>query len=128
MNEERRAKGPRVAPDVFFYDVEQRIKSRIFFSLGSECRKRFLQSYPHADLSAISFQEFYEHCVLLFRKEKNYIIERLQIYNAVHDERESLEAFCLRLTGQAALCGWTIDQKKEKVRDVFIAKMRYKDV
>ena len=34
INEERRAKGPRVAPGVFFYKVEQRIKSRIFFSLG----------------------------------------------------------------------------------------------
>ena len=69
MNEERRAKGPRVAPGVYFYEVEQRIKFRLFFSLGSEARKTFLQSYPHADLSAISFQEFHEFCVLLFRKE-----------------------------------------------------------
>ena len=105
MNEERRAKGPRVAPGVFYYEVEQRIKSRLFFSLGSEGRKRFLQSYPHADLSAISFQEFHEFCVLLFKKEKNYIIERLQMYNAVHSDREGLEVFYLRLTGQAALCG-----------------------
>ena len=50
MNEERRAKGRRVAPGVFFYEVEQRIKPRLFFSLGSEGRKSFLQSYPHADL------------------------------------------------------------------------------
>ena len=99
MNEERRAKGPRVAPGVFYYEVEQRIKSRLFFSLGSEGRKRFLQSYPHADLSAISFREFHEFCVLLFRKEKNYIIERMQMYNAVHSDREGLEAFYLRLTG-----------------------------
>ena len=42
MNEERRAKGPRVAQGVYFYEVEQRIKSRLFFSLGSEGRKRFL--------------------------------------------------------------------------------------
>ena len=128
MNEERRAKGPRVAPGVFYYEVEQRIKSRLFFSLSSEGRKRFLQSYPHADLSAISFREFHEFCVLLFRKEKNYIIERMQMYNAVHSDREGLEAFYLRLTGQAALCGWTIDQEKEAVRDIFIAKMRYKDI
>ena len=100
MNEERRAKGPRVAPGVFYYEVEQRIKSRLFFSLGSEGRKRFLQSYPHADLSAISFREFHEFCVLLFRKEKNYIIERMQMYNAVHSDREGLEAFYLRLTSR----------------------------
>ena len=69
-----------------------------------------------------TFQEFHEFCVLLFRKEKNYVIERLQIYNAVHAERESLEAFYLRLTGQSALCGWTIDQEKEVVRDIFFCK------
>ena len=105
MNEERRARGPRVAPGAYYNEVEQQIKSRLFFSLCSEGRKRFLQSYPHADLSAISFQEFHEFSVLLFKKEKNYIIERLQMYNAVHTDRESLEAFYLRLTGQAALCG-----------------------
>ena len=99
MNEECRAKVSRVAPVVYFYEVEQQIKSRSFFSLGSKGRKRFLQSYPHADLSAISFQEFHESCVLLFRKDKNCIIERLQIFNAVHAKRESLEVFYLRLTG-----------------------------
>ena len=119
MNEERRAKGPRVAPGVFYYEVEQRIKSRLFFSHGSEGRKRFLQSYPHADLSAISFQEFHEFCLLLFTKEKIYIIERLQMYNAVHSDRHGLEAFFLRLTGQAALCGWTIDQEKRSCKRYF---------
>ena len=46
----------------------------------------------------------------------------------MHAERESLEAFYLRPTGQAALCVWTIDQEKEVVRDLFISKMRYKDI
>ena len=50
------------------------------------------------------------------------------MYNAVHTDRESFEAFYLRLTGQAALCGWSIDQEKEVFRDIFIAKMRYKDI
>ena len=50
------------------------------------------------------------------------------MYNAVHSNLEGLEAFYLRLTGQAALGGWSIDQEKEVVRDIFIAKMRYKDI
>ena len=50
------------------------------------------------------------------------------MYNAVHTDREGLESFYLRLTGQAALCGWSIDQEKEIVRGIFIAKMRYKDI
>ena len=33
MNEKRRAKGPRVEPGVYFYEVEQRIKSRLLFSV-----------------------------------------------------------------------------------------------
>ena len=104
------------------------MKYILFFPLGSEGRKRFLQIYPHADLNAITFKEFHDNCVLLFKKEKNYIIERLQIYIAVHADCESLEAFYLRLTGQAALCGWSVDQEKEVVRAILIAKMRYKDI
>ena len=79
INEERRSKGPRIAPDFFFQEAQQRIKYRLFFSLGSEGRKTFLQTYPHADLSDISFKEFSHNCVLLFKKDKNYIRERLQI-------------------------------------------------
>ena len=36
INEEIRAKGPRIAPGVFFYEADQRIKCRLFFSLGSQ--------------------------------------------------------------------------------------------
>ena len=74
------------------------------------------------------FKSFKITVFFSFKKEKNYIKERLQFYNAVHAERESLEAFYLRLTGQAVLCSWTIDQEKEVVRDIFIAKMRNKDI
>ena len=108
MNEERRAKGPRVAPGVYYYEVEQRIKSRLFFSLGSEGRKRFLQRYPHADFSAISFQEFHEFGVLLFKKEKNYIIERLQMYNAVHTDREKIGSFLFATDGTSRPV-WVVD-------------------
>ena len=89
-------------------------------------RQHFLQSYLHSNLSAISFKDFHDNG--LFKKEKKYIIECLQIYNAVHADSECLEAFYLRLTGQAALCGGTINQEKEVVRDIFIAKMRYQDI
>ena len=70
----------------------------------------------------------YDNYVLLFKKEKNYFIEHLQVYNAVISENECLEAFFLRLTGQAALCGWTVAQEKEVVRDIFISKMLFKDI
>ena len=52
----------------------------------------------------------------------------MQIYNASHGDRESLESFYLRLAGQASKCGWTEDIEKEVVRDIFIAKMRFSDI
>ena len=126
LNEER-LKAPELHR-VYFSMRSNNASNLVFFSLGPEGRKRFFQSYLPADLSAISFKKFYDNCVLFFKKGKNYIIERLQICNAVHADRESLEAFYLRLTGQAALCGWTIDQEKEVLRDIFIVKVRYKDI
>ena len=74
------------------------------------------------------FKNFINSVFFSSERKKKYIIERLQICNAVHTDRESLEAVYLRLTGQAALCDWTIDLQKEVVRDIFIAKMRYKDI
>ena len=58
INKERRAEGPRIAAGVYFYKADRRVKSRYFFSLGTECRKRFLQRYPQADVSAISINIF----------------------------------------------------------------------
>ena len=52
----------------------------------------------------------------------------MQIYNASHGDRESLESFYLRLAGQASKCGWTEEIEKEVIRDIFIAKMRFSDI
>ena len=52
----------------------------------------------------------------------------MQIYNAPHGDRESLESFYLRLAGQASKCGWTEEIEKEVIRDIFIAKMRFSDI
>ena len=126
--DETNEKGPRIAPAVFFYEADQRIRSRLFFSLGSKGRRRFLQSYPHSDLSAIAFEGLYDNLNFLFKEEKKHIIERLQLYNAVHADHECLEPFHLRFMAQAALSGWTVDQEKEVLRDIFIAKIRYKNI
>ena len=96
------------------------------FFLGFDGRKPFAHIYPHVDLSANSFKELYDTCVLIFKKEKNYIIVHLQIYNAVHSDLECLEAFFLRLMFQAALCRWTVAQQKEFVRESLIAKIHFK--
>ena len=76
----------------------------------------------------INFRDFYNHCEALFKRDKNYIIERVNLYNTQQPDRESLETFFLRLSRQAAQCGWAIDNEKEVVHDIFIDKMKFKDI
>ena len=123
VNEERRKR-----PECFIHDADQRIKLRFFFCLESEGKKKLLRSHAHVDIATINFRDFYNHCETLFKKDKKYIIEKINLYNTQESDRESLETFFLRLSGQAAQCGWAIDNKKEVVRDIFIAKMRSKDI
>ena len=124
-NEERQKKGPKISPNVFYHEADARIKSRLFFALGNEEKKRFLQQHAHVNLNTVKFNFFHDACEHLFKRGKIYIIERMQIYNASHGDRDSLKSFYLRLAGQASKCGWTEDIEKEVIRDIFIIKMRF---
>ena len=42
-NEERRTRGPRVGHNVYYNEVQKKLVSRLFLSLGTEGKKRFLQ-------------------------------------------------------------------------------------
>ena len=42
-NEERRTRGPRVGHNVYHNKVQKKLVSRLFLSLGTEGKKRFLQ-------------------------------------------------------------------------------------
>ena len=113
---------------MYYHEADARIKSRLFFALGNEGKKVFLQQHAHTNLNTVKFKFFHDACEQLFKREKNYIIERMQIYNASHGDRESLESFYLRLAGQDSKCGWTEEIEKEVIRDIFIAKMRSSDI
>ena len=52
----------------------------------------------------------------------------MHLYNTNQADREGLESFFLRLSGQAVLCGWSVAIEKEVVRDIFITKMKFKDI
>ena len=51
----------------------------------------------------------------------------MHLYNSSQNEREGLEGFFQRLSGQSAQSEWSILSEKEVVRDLFIAKLRFKD-
>ena len=56
-NEERRTRGPRVGHNVFYNEVQKKLVSRLFLSLGTEGKKRFLQKNPHAEISKMTFRK-----------------------------------------------------------------------
>ena len=112
-NEERRRKGPRISHNWYYHMAEARLKFRLFFSLGNEGKKRFLDSYPHQDLNACSFIDSNKCCEDLFKTERDYTVERIKLYNTVFmQEKCSFSSFYARLSAQTALCNWPLDQER----------------
>ena len=90
---ERRKKGPKLGQNIFYHEADQRIKSRLFFALGTEEKKLYLQSFPYTILSDINFINFFAQCKSLFKKKTNFIVERMHLYNPNQADSEVLESF-----------------------------------
>ena len=127
-NSERRRKGPQTGQNTYHHKADNRVKSGLFFAHGNEGKNRFLRQNLRTNLNTISFKNFHSLCKSLFRREKNYIIERMQLYNANQVDTEGLEVFSLRLSRQAAKSGLTQVTEKEVIRDIFMAKMKFSDI
>ena len=104
QNADRQKKGPKIERNIYYHEADQKVKSRLFFSLGTEGKKRFLQNFAHVNLATTQFKDFSEQCENLFKKDKNFIVERMHLYNSSQNDREGFEGFFLRLSGQAAQC------------------------
>ena len=122
-NEERRTRGPRVGHNVFYNEVQKKLVSRLFLSLGTEGKKQFLQKNPHVKISKMSFREITELAEVSFQKVKCVTFERYKLFTRMQESGESLEAFYAALTAQAARSELgTLES--EIVRDLFISKMK----
>ena len=82
-NQERRRKGPRNGHNWCYREAEARLKTRLFFALGNDGKKRFYDSYPHLDLNTCSFIDFHKCCEDLFKAERDYTVERIKLYNTI---------------------------------------------
>ena len=122
-NEERRTRGPGVGHNVFYNEVQKKLVSRLFLSLGTDGKKRFLQKNPHVEISKMSFREITELAEVSFQKVKCVTYERYELFTRMQESGESLEAFHAALTAQAARSELgTLES--EIVRDLFISKMK----
>ena len=64
QNAESRKKGPKIGPNIFYHEADQRVKSRLFFSLGTVGKKRFVQNFAHVNLATTQFRDFFEQMQL----------------------------------------------------------------
>ena len=113
LNVERRRKGPRINQNWFYHEAEARMKSRLFFALGNEGRRRFADSFPHTDIGNIPFREFHIGCETLFKVEREFTVERIKLYNTVFMlQNDTFSSFYAHLSAQVALCNWPNDQEK----------------
>ena len=125
LNVERRIKGSRISQNWFYHKTEARLKSRLFFALGNEGKRRFADSFPHTNISAIPFQEIHNGCETLFKVERDYTGECIKLYNTVFMlENDFFSSFYARLSAQVALCNWPNAQERETLRDLFIGRIR----
>ena len=94
----------RIGLNWFYHEAEARLKSRLFFALGNEGKRRFADSYPHTDISVTSFRDFHQACEVLFKIERDYTVERIKLYNNIFMlENDTFSSFYARLNAQIAL-------------------------
>ena len=79
-NTELRRKGPRLAHNVFYHELENNMKARLFLSLGKEGTRRYNQKYPNSKLHEVNFRDFYKRLEEVFKKEKNLCYERFLLF------------------------------------------------
>ena len=84
-NADRRTRVPRVDHNVFYNEVQKKLASRLFLSLGTEGKQRFLQKNPHAKNSKRSFWDITELAAVSFQKVKCVIYERYKLFTRMQE-------------------------------------------
>ena len=79
-NEVRRTRGSKVGHKIYYSDVQKKLVSRLFLSLGTEGKKRFLHKNLHAEVSKTSFKEMVELAADSFQKVKCVTYERYRLF------------------------------------------------
>ena len=91
-NADRIRKSHRIGHGFCYHEVEARLISRLFFSLGNEGKKRFIDLYPLLDLYSWSFIDFLKSCEALFKAERDYTLKRIKLYNTIFMQEN--DSFC----------------------------------
>ena len=127
QNCEARRKGPRVAHNVYYHDLENSMRARIYLSLGTEGLRRFKVKHPNLKLQETTFRDLFKLMETVFKKERNLTYERFILFTREQKASERMSDFHAALSEQASKCELgTLE--KDLVKDLFIARMNHKDL
>ena len=127
INAEIARKGPRLSHRVYYHEVENSMRSRLYFALGKEGIRRFTQKNPKMKIHEKTFRDFVKALEDTFQEEVNVTYERMLLFTRTQKATESLEGFHAALTEQASKCNLGA-LEGELVKDIFIARMQNEEL
>ena len=86
--------------------VDNKVKSLIYLSLGTEGINIFHQRNPHTELSKCTADALVKQLKETFKEITNETFDRFQFFRCTQNPGESLEQFHSRINQKAALCNW----------------------
>ena len=103
--------------DNFRWDqIDYKVKSLIYLSLGTEGTNIFHQRNPHTELSKCTTDAQVIQLQETFKEKRNETFDRIQFFRCTQNPGESLEQFHFRIKQKAAPCKW------EELEDSFAKK------
>ena len=103
-------------------EVDNKVKSLIHLSLGTEGTNIFHQHNPDTELSKCTTNALVIQLQDTFEEIRNKTFDSFQFFRCTQNPRESLEQFHSRLKQKAALCNWE-DLEDSLVKSIFIQGM-----
>ena len=103
-------------------EENNKVKSPIYLSLGTEGTNIFHQRNPHTELSKCKTDALVIQLQDTFKEIRNETFDRFQFFRCTQNPGESLEQFHSRIKQKASLCNWE-DFEVSLVKSIFIQGM-----
>ena len=103
-------------------EVDNKVKSLISLSLGTEGTNIFHQRNPQTELSKCTTDALVIQLQETFKEIRNETFDRFQFFRCTQNPGESMKQFHSRIKQKAALCNWE-DIEDSLVKSIFIQGM-----
>ena len=119
-------KGPTV-DGIPWDEVDLKVRSLIYLSLGTEAQQIYQQRFPHSNIERITVFELAHELSLSFTQPRNITYDRFLLFTCKQKPNEKLESFHCRLKALGAKCRLG-SAEEDLIKDIFIAFMTNPDI